>query len=245
MKSSGRPNCYVLIDYDNIDRAMRAKGLYWLTGRILEKIADSSFNHFPRFIFRLYGGWYERSNLTRSAQDLSLAISRDVPGVFPVVSKGSQFRVGVKMELAYSLAIQPSRPLLATYRPRSIQNTISCREPSAVGCTQRVCELGTLYSLFRTQKCANPGCGIGIEEILFKAEQKLVDSMIFSDLIFFSQNAKSPVTIVTSDDDLWPGIFHALQLGANVNHVRTRPLPRNHYGYMTNLPANYKVTTLS
>ena len=58
-------------------------------------------------------------------------------------------------------------------------------------------------------------------DVLQKWEQKLVDTMLVSDLIFLATRGERDLVVVSSDDDIWPGIRTALQLGARVTQVHT------------------------
>lgn len=55
--------------------------------------------------------------------------------------------------------------------------------------------------------------------------QKLVDTVLTADLIQVSPPASTQIAVVTSDDDLWPGIYTALSQGATVHHVRPSRSP--------------------
>jgi hypothetical protein len=45
--------------------------------------------------------------------------------------------------------------------------------------------------------------------------------MLSSDLIFLSFQ-KSPIILITSDDDLWPAILTGVSLGGNIMHIETK-----------------------
>jgi hypothetical protein len=69
--------------------------------------------------------------------------------------------------------------------------------------------------------CSTPGCGVGVSEVLFRAEQKLVDTMLVADLIYFATQNRDRLVVVSSDDDVWPGIHTAVIHGAKIHHVQT------------------------
>ena len=234
----------VLVDFDNIEHSLRQKGVFAIVWKLLEKLVDIKNLRQPRYIFRLYGGWYEKHQLTRQAQNLNLDISTNIPGVVNFVINNVSCKVPVTVELAYSLAVLPSKPLLATFRPRSLQSKIHCHAPSAVGCKSNPCPMDSVHTFFQNQRCHDPQCTFTMQSFLFKGEQKLVDSMMLSDLIHYTRVGPNTLALVSSDDDLWPGIFSALIYGARIQHVRTRPAPKNSYGYSSNLPATYSVSSL-
>lgn len=235
----------VIIDFDNLDRPLKHRGIFKVVWRILEQIVDPTVLRQPRYILRLYGGWYQGHKLTRQAQDLTIGIGMDVPRLFPLLMNGTKCRVPVTVELAYSLAAIPAKHLLATYRPRSVQTTIQCRDPRGLGCKAPSCPMGAVYAFFQNSGCPDNQCPVSTQDLLFRGEQKLVDTMMLSDLIYYANAGYQILTIVSSDDDLWPGILSALHYGAEVRHVRTRPIPPDHYGYTANLPGIYKATSLS
>ena len=73
--------------------------------------------------------------------------------------------------------------------------------------------------------------------------QKLVDTMLTADLIQVSRPAATHIAVVTSDDDLWPGIYTALSQGATVHHVRPSPSPESKY-YETETEIGYRPYSL-
>jgi hypothetical protein len=46
--------------------------------------------------------------------------------------------------------------------------------------------------------------------------------MLVSDLIHLSTNGEDKVAVVSSDDDLWPGMLVAMHNGTNLIHVCTK-----------------------
>jgi uncharacterized LabA/DUF88 family protein len=58
-------------------------------------------------------------------------------------------------------------------------------------------------------------------DLLRKAGQKLVDTMMTADIIHLAANGSTDICVISSDDDLWPGIKSALLLGRRVVHLRT------------------------
>lgn len=235
----------VIVDYDNLDPLLRKRGLFNVVWKVLEKLVDPSVARQPRYLIRLYGGWYNCHKLTRPAQDLTISIQGDVPRLFPIVFQGQQYQVPVTVELAYALAAIPSKHLLATYRPRSLQTSIQCKDPQNLGCNSISCPMKKVYSFFTSGTCSESQCTLSTHDFLFRGEQKLVDTMMISDLIYFAKAGHRVLAVVSSDDDLWPGILSVLFYGAEVRHVRTRPIPPDHYGYTSNLPGAYKASSLS
>jgi uncharacterized LabA/DUF88 family protein len=59
------------------------------------------------------------------------------------------------------------------------------------------------------------------EQLIYKSEQKLVDTMLAADLIYLCLQRDRKVAVVSSDDDMWPAIKTVLNLGMTVLHVHT------------------------
>lgn len=69
--------------------------------------------------------------------------------------------------------------------------------------------------------CPRKGCFIHPSDLVYKPSQKLVDTMLTADLIHYASTGTKRLAIVSSDDDLWPGIASACQLGSTVIHIHT------------------------
>lgn len=235
---------FIIVDYDNIDFALRRKGLFSVIWKILEKAVNASEEKLVSYTIRLYGGWYSGTQLTRSAQDLVIEIGNDLPRIFPLVMDGKPLKISIQTELAYSLTSIPNKHLLATFRKRPFRKNVQCEDPRANGCTATECPMVFVESFFSGRKCPGNPCGSDIKDFLFLGEQKLVDTMMLSDLIFLSNRGERKITLVSSDDDLWPGILTSLIAGAEVLHIRTRKQNKDTYGYARDLPGTYRTTTL-
>lgn len=67
--------------------------------------------------------------------------------------------------------------------------------------------------------------------------------MLTADLIHLAKNGQQELAVVSSDDDLWPGIQMALLAGAHVIQVHTRSGRPTPLAYSIGLPY-YKQVTL-
>lgn len=211
----------ILVDYDNIPIGHRKKGLDYVTDTIVRcRLGYDLLKGTARVFIRLYAGWYKLNKLTKEAQRLSARIQKDYPKPFNLIEEKNKHTVTVNIELAYSLAIDPSKRLWHTYRTRGLPPNIECLTPNSV-CTNAQCPLQTVYNFFKNRNCPQPGCSVKPEDILQRPEQKLVDTMITTDLIHYATTGKQDLCIVTSDDDLWPGITSALLNGARIVHIHT------------------------
>lgn len=213
----------VLVDYDNVPRDIRARGLSNLAERILYKIGFSVIKDFQRIKFRLYGGWYEHANITRSAQRLRSEISSTFPNRISLLDGPNSHSLIGNVELAMSLEIDPGKHLFNTYRRRRLPQGITCNHPTAINCIEPHCPIIPMHDFITNNSCPVNSCRIKPADFLQKDEQKLVDTMLTADIIQLAKTGISPICIVTSDDDLWPGIQMAISSGATVIHIH--PIP--------------------
>ena len=211
----------ILVDYNNIPVAHRRRGLDYLADKIVRSIGIDYVKSHRHVLVRLYGGWYHLNKLTKEAQKLSTTVSNVFPRLLIFLDGSTKHIISVNIELAYSIAIEPSRHFWHTYRPRSLPPNLVCISPRIAGCKQSDCPLQVVYDFFKNQRCPNAQCAIGPEDILKRAEEKLVDTMITADMIYYANSNEQDLGIVTSDDDLWPGITMALIKGIRILHVQT------------------------
>jgi hypothetical protein len=212
----------VLVDYDNVSKLERNRGIVNLIDKILNTIGVSVLSKYQRISVKLYGGWYEGNSLSRSAQNLVAEI-----GVFPkafIISDGSHnSSVIVKVTLAYSLEIDPRNNLENTYRRSNVPEGLRCSPPPYLSCiNDKSCPIGGLHNFIETGNCDISNCRVTTAQILSRDEQKLVDTMIVADLIYLARDNSLDLCVVSSDDDLWVGIKTALLLGNNVFHIQTK-----------------------
>ena len=50
----------------------------------------------------------------------------------------------------------------------------------------------------------------------------MVDTMLVADMIHLAQRGDDKFVVVSSDDDLWPGMLSAMASGSTVIHVTTK-----------------------
>lgn len=210
----------VLVDYDNITKLDRSRGLVVIVNKIFSSIPNLNLPIKANASVRLYGGWYNHGNITHKAQLLSAEIANNFPIVIPYPPTSSKIIVNV--ELAFSILIAPREHILETYRIRSYPTDLKCDDPRNHGCTTISCPINHIYKFINTGSCDNQCCTIRPNQILYKGEQKLVDSMINSDLFYLSMSNESPIILVSSDDDFWPGIRTALELSTRLIQLHTK-----------------------
>ena len=215
---------YVLLDYYNIPKLHRHRGAVSVVQEILNAL---DIHHFPtgtRLHVRFYGGWYRKAGLSQPGQDLSTELRGTFPNPMVVSTRQTtvQFRVGA--DLARSLLLDPAYDLLHTLR-RGLPPVYNVATLPFRGCTRpESCKLACIDSLIHRRVCPDNFCSTRISAVFPRPkQQKLVDTMLVSDLIYLAHSESDPVIVVSSDDDLWPGIRTALHLGVPVHHVHTLP----------------------
>ena len=213
----------VLVDFDNVPAVIQNSGTSYVADRILDVLMPAVGTSVARFDLRLYGGWDEWSAMTKKAQKLYSEIVASFPAVRAHPQSHPPVQATVSSELAQSLEALPKKPLQNTFRFRPPARRLVCDDPSTHGCTQTGCPIVALSQFITGQGCPVSGCAITAEMLLRSpGEQKMVDTMIVADLIYLAQIGESPVAVVSSDDDLWPGILIAMKMGCHIIHVETQ-----------------------
>jgi hypothetical protein len=233
----------ILVDYDNVLPQMKREGLLNFCSRVINAIANRKMHFAQRCRMRLYGGWYETKSLTERAKALITEIQQNFPGVVPWSTNKSSGQSLAKVEMAYSLEVQPGRHLFYTLRVRDFSEPIQCNESRVRRCGEPNCPVRIVSDFFRQKKCPSDGCHTLPGDVLRKQEQKLVDTMITADLIHLAKSGEHDLALVSSDDDLWPGVQTALLYGARVIQVHTREGREMPESYITGLD-QYKHTAL-
>ncbi len=210
----------ILLDYDNLERLDKSRGLYKTVEKIIAKTDNLQNTGKTNINVRVYGGWYNEGNITKRAQDLTVEINKDFPSV--IIHPSSGYKMIVNAELAFGLLIAPKEHVLATYRFRSFPTDLKCDDPTIHGCTSPTCPIHNVYNFIKHGSISGQCCDIKPKNILYKGEQKLVDSMITTDVFYLTMNNESPIILVSSDDDFWPAIRTSLELETQVIHVHTK-----------------------
>ena len=218
----------------------RHRGLSNLVPAILRILPDGVPHHGEDVTVRLYGGWYEASRLTKSAQRLTREIATHFPAAVTIHRSADSVTVKVRVELARSLRINPGKDLLHTFRRRGVPAGLVAQRHPFRGCSDHTnCLLGPVRTLLSRRQCQNTSCTTRIEDVVARSEQKLVDSMIVADLIFAAVSGEKVIVVVSTDDDLLPGIATAVQMGTELYHVHPKLGRTTHKVYRDILPATY------
>lgn len=211
-----------LIDYDNVRPIDKNRGLVHIVEKAVRTVGTAGFGRVPRARLRLYGGWQLRSHQSRLAEQLATQIAAEFPRVVTISEPDRTVQVTTNVELAYSLECDPRSVFRNTFRVRSAPENLRPKALPFAGCCQpTTCALAVIHSFLTSGVCPQSGCSVSIEEVIERAEQKLVDGMITADLLHLSTRVGDPIAIISSDDDLWPAIHSAVIYGADVYHIQT------------------------
>ncbi len=222
----------VLVDYYNVPRAASHQGLAYLAERILAKVSPVA-SPVGTLDLRLYGGWDSRNRMTPEGQSLSV----EMRSAFPKILRIAKTQVRLTMQLAQSLEALPGKTLPNTLREEPL-GKVKCQTPSRTTCRCTQCPIDPMAAFLNSGACPVPGCIAEPHMLLSRREQKLVDTMIVADLIHLAGRGETPIGLVSSDDDMWPGILCALNIGATVIHLHTRT-PIIPTAYLTQTSGQY------
>jgi hypothetical protein len=197
---------YVLIDFDNIEKSLRTNNQE-LENRLYRTITANKI--YREINFRFYGGWDYKKQASYSAVAL-------LPWIYSyphLINK-----TVINAELVRSLAFENNN-LPFTFRRRS-KNYIFSVDSSKICRNDSTCDLFMLYNILNNHKCCNKDL---FDAFLFN-EQKLVDTMISTDLLFFSAMKTIDLYLVSSDDDFIPTIRYLCYLGNSISIIHTLPI---------------------
>lgn len=213
----------ILIDYDNVEERTRRLGVEHVARKVVA-LADVSGATLRRVRARLYGGWYEGGRLTRRGQQLST----DIRSCTPIrIARSDGSIVLVDVELAVSILAAPRTTITNTLRTKGYPRGIQCDSRPWQSCfAPSACPMAAVHDFIQSGVCTNPSCSIQPSSILTRMEQKVVDTMMVTDLIFSAQTGEDWITLVTRDDDIWPGLFIAAGHAHRISHISTSSATR-------------------
>lgn len=217
-----RKTAIALIDYDNLDAKYRSNHTA-LEHEIYTNV--SKIDTFDEIAFRLYGGWDENLKSTNSAITLAPWVHSFPKAINKTI---------LSADLARSLAFE-THNLPWTFRRRtrktliSVDNNKICKKDNS-------CDLYKLDQILKNVKCQKPTCAKEFKEALLVSEQKLIDSMISIDLLYYAENKCLTIILVSSDDDFIPAIRWAGYKGNTIYVLHTA---NSSYQYKAKYTENY------
>lgn len=214
----------VLIDYDNLLPEHKMAGILDVVTRALVQIDfDDSINRCQCDV-RVYGGWYEGTQISRLAQDLTVEIHGDFPKVLHLPTRsGGRVSVVAHAQLAVALLQEPGHHLFNTYRRKGKPANVRVEQPNAIGCTDPTCLLPLVKKLLKTGNCPKAGCTVGVGSLVYRHEQKIVDTMLSCDLIHVGRGNADWIILISGDDDFLPPLRTVLLNGGAVIRFHPRP----------------------
>jgi uncharacterized LabA/DUF88 family protein len=211
--------CVILIDYDNLLQHQKSAGVLDVVTKVLVQVPYGDSAAQIRCDVRVYGGWYEGTVMTRRAQTVVVELQRDFPYTLrlPMLNAPGKYRkASIGAELARSLLQEPSHHLINTYRRKGKPANVRVEDPTIAGCVDPDCVLPMMKKLLKTGRCPKPGCGVVVGDLVYRHEQKIVDTMLSCDLIYAAGGRAEHIVLVSSDDDFLPPLRTVLLAGKTV-----------------------------
>lgn len=215
-------NVAILVDYDNLLLDQKAAGLIDVATRVLMQLPQLTAQGRGTCEMRLYGGWYEGATMTKLAQELSVTMQVDFPTIIRVPNKsGGLTPITVNASLAVALSEDPAHLLFNTFRKKGKPNNVRVQNPQDAGCTKSDCALTLLKKFLKSGGCPAASCTATSTNLVYRSEQKLVDTMLACDLLHAQTQGLDYIVLVSDDDDFIPPVRTLLLRGAPV--VRAHP----------------------
>lgn len=235
----------ILVDFDNVHIAHRQRGLSHVVQSIIDCLGSVTLAGTPRVRIRLYGGWLTQTGTSRGAQRLAPELT-GYPKTHTAIDRDGTATVIVSVEFAYSLFCEPSVHLPHTYRERAATNVTCARAPYPNCAQHSSCPIREIETLINTGACPDPGCSVNRDHILTRPEQKLVDTLLVTDLLYLAfRTTESPLVVVSTDDDMWPGIRQSVFIGRRVIQIHPVPGRSTPTQYLVSLAPGYAQYTLT
>ncbi|MCL5229617.1 NYN domain-containing protein [Pseudomonas nunensis] len=212
----------ICIDYDNLHKPQKAAGIMSVISSALIKMPEILESSLGTCEVRLYGGWFEGENLTKLSQDVSVNIQDEFPTILKLPTATGMCKISVTVELAFSLLEEPSHHLFNTYRKKGKPHNLRVEKQANIGCSTPTCPLPMARKLLEKGFCPSDGCAHSDKHIVYRHEQKLVDTMLTCDLIYLAAQQYDCLIIISADDDFLPPIRTLLLRGSKVIRVHPR-----------------------
>jgi uncharacterized LabA/DUF88 family protein len=148
------------------------------------------------------------------AQDLTVELHRDFPAIIRIPrGDGSNLGLKANAELAVSLLQEPGHHLFNTFRRKGKPSNVRVEKPAEVGCIDAACVLPQMKQLLSKGSCPKAGCSVTNCDLVYRHEQKIVDTMLTCDLIHAVDRVSGRVVLVSGDDDFLPPLRTVLLRG--------------------------------
>lgn len=213
--------CLVAVDYDNAfppsteftPEEISQRMTTWL------QLLETRLPTIGQFEIRLYGGWYDDLDLSRKGSEVAavLPLFPQFPRVLPTgrILRGT-------IEMAGAPLFGPTAPLLETYRVRGTLPRVrvaprplpeSCAHEASASCPAMVLKSFTRHG---TRECPVEACSSRASDVFVSHEQKMVDTMIATDVVAASltPDGYEAIVVISGDSDFVPPMLTAHRLGA-------------------------------
>lgn len=202
----------IFIDYDNLQDIQKSAGILAVITKVLLQLPPQVHGTRGSCDVRVYGGWYEGELLSQRAQEIVVSLQQEFPAICRVPSAENKINaITVTAELAFSLLEEPMHHLVDTYRRRRKPGNVRVLKPEDVNCQNVGCLLPKVKKMFQSGKCTMDGCSSNSVNLIYRDEQKIVDTMLTCDLIYAGESNYDFIALVSGDDDFLPPI-HTLAL---------------------------------
>jgi uncharacterized LabA/DUF88 family protein len=213
----------VFVDYDNLLPTQKAASILDVVTRVVVQVPwDPSITR-GNCEVRVYGGWYEGNQITRLAQDLTVELQRDFPAIMRVPLGKGNLALKANAELAVSLLQEPGHHLFNTFRRKGKPSNVRVEKPGDVGCVDTACVLPQMKQLLKSGNCPKAECTVTSCDLVYRHEQKIVDTMLTCDVIHAVDRVSGWVILVSGDDDFLPPLRTVLLRGSAA--IRCHPKP--------------------
>lgn len=205
----------ILIDYDNIEAlriAPSAERFAYVLAKVIDAHLASVDDSVNQLLIRLYGGWNEGGTLTQRASQVAQYMSDADP--FPLVRAGEV--IAGTLELALGPADRPGLSLPNTFRRRNGSIRLrrdpnlshpTCPNDQSCGARQL-----TKWTSKATKVCPTRDCDVTSAQAFLVSEQKMIDTLLTTDLLtMFYVDQYYSVSVVSDDSDFLPPLIHAAQ----------------------------------
>lgn len=208
----------VLIDFDNaFQRPMNlyTNADFQRTITFVVNMAKAAIPDVERFIFRLYGGWYEKNSLTAKASAVS-AMLPDMNMMFPIINQPSRLIYG-SVELAtqlYGHSFVWYNSYREHYGLHSLRVNTSAMSEKCVE-KENTCPVKILkrFTDKKSRVCHHEGCNTIHSNVFYERTQKYVDTMMTCDVITLaSEEEVAGIYVMSEDVDLFPAFAVAHDL---------------------------------
>lgn len=241
---------FVLVDYDNLGSFRNAKTLDAVVRHIESRIPNQFMDGISRVEVRLYGGWTTGRSLTRQAQVLGAEIQSQFPATTQRLDPTGKLVTRIlTVAFARSGLFLPSEDLADTFMPRRSARDVKVNPSGWRTCASpQKCKLAPIESFLRDKQCDCGSCGVTPQDLLYRDEQKQVDTLLVADMAELTlRQGTRKLAVVSSDADMWPGVLLCLTAGASVCQIHTSPGGSTKPVLMSNLArlgATYNQTSI-